>query len=206
MKPESRRATGGFVLGCLLVGGLASCSKDPTPSSPTTPPTTTISTNTASTSANPPGPSTTTPTPTGPYDPIPEAARQHTNDGAVAFATFWVEQVDHAFQAPNPGAISRLCTPEAQLCQTIEDSNQNLSATGHHSTSSVWSIERHSVRAPAVANATQVQLTLHHKPYQIADSTGKVVKTYGEKYSDILFTLTWISGGWMVTQLSGMKQ
>lgn len=106
------------------------------------------------------------------YDPVPPSATAHTNDGAIAFAQFWSEQLVKNYKDPNPGAIARLCRPDAPTCVAAERDITDLHQRGWHATSPIASTERFTVVSSADPALTKIVFIYHTLPYVIVDASG----------------------------------
>jgi hypothetical protein len=134
MTSQNTRTSGGMRFGllALVVAGslaLAGCSGGAPADPGTAPPS-------SAGAATPTATPTPTPTPTAAYKPadasgpaqnvpvpvLPEVAKTETKEGLEAFARYWFEQLDYAYQTGNMAGVQVMTSPNCDYCSKISAS------------------------------------------------------------------------------------
>lgn len=165
-----------YAVGLLALAALGACSSSgaaETPGTSSAPPTAASTT----TSAKPPT-TTSTPSPTSSEDPvnakIPKAARAHTQEGAEAFARFYMEQVNKGFTEADPSSLEGLGAPSCETCSSFFESTKDLKARGHHHKGLSISVDGALANSYTPKKAiVQLFVTQHSVP--VVDRRGKEV-------------------------------
>lgn len=190
MSHERLRRLGGVVTGmALLTAGACSTSEDPGRSPTSTPAT--------ANSTTPSEPFT-----TGvPFDPVPEAARQHTNEGAIAFAFYFIDQMNKGYQHPQANILSRLCLPTSNLCTKLQADIDSLSSDKRRSNARVGEIRGQEIIPVDVPDSLSVGLHYYVASYSIIDEEGKTTRTQEATYFPFELVLKWRGDGWLVQNI-----
>ena len=203
-RPHRHRTLLAYAVVPLALAALGACTgSDPGPAV-TTPPS-----NSAVTSS--PAPTTTTssatPSPTATVDPviakIPAPARPHTQDGAEAFARFYMEQVNRAFTSADPTALAALAGPDCKTCSAFVAGAKDLKAKGHRHQGLSISVDGSPSNSYKPNSAiVQVFVTQHSVP--VIDRRGKQVEQTKEGQGIFFATLTF-DKHWVVQRLQVAK-
>jgi Family of unknown function (DUF6318) len=196
----------------LIAGMLAACTSskaDPDPT-PTPPVGTTASSSTVATS---PSPSHTGPLTTGPNvrpgekPPVfPALAKQHSADGALAFAAYYFHSFDWAYATNDATALMPLALPSCQGCKASIDALSQLRRTGETLTGGRVSIlsarishEHFNIRADFVADVElNEQAVVLHSRTAPASTVAS-----GVRHHHALLFLQWASYRWQVADVRG---
>lgn len=145
--------------------------------------------------------------PTSSVDPviakIPADARAHTQEGAEAFARFYMEQVNLAFTKPDPTALAGLGASSCKTCSSFLTGAKDLEQKGHHHKGLSISVDG----APAnsytpEAAVIQIFVTQHSVP--VVDNTGKKVDETKQGQGILIATLNF-QGHWTVQRIQVAK-
>ena len=194
--------TGGRRIAVLLaVAGSASvsaCSGGSTtaPSATTTTARATTSSSTTSTTSIPP--STLTPAYDGPTG-VPAAARAHTDAGRIAFATYYVQQINETGKHPKAGVLEPLALPTCKSCTNYSGTVRELVSGKTRYTGDSFQIV--DTVFPEVANHDVVEVTCEGLRLQEVDGQGRVVQTYPKDgRGGLVFYIAW-SHSWKVSEI-----
>ena len=147
-----------------------------------------------STTSAPSTPTTTTSSPSTATVDIPAAARAHTEAGAEAFVTHFMDEVSTAWTKPEAGLIPPLGESSCLACKSFEDTAKDLVAKDRRYESRPST----TVSADATAGGPRqiVHLVLPQHQVDIGDTEGKTVLTDKEKRFAVNAELTWREGRW----------
>ena len=152
-------------------------------------------------------PSTTTtsaaPSPTTSVDPviakIPAAARPHTQEGAEAFARFYMNQVNQAFTRADPAALDGLSGAGCKTCSSFRQGAEALKKKGQHHEGLSISVDGAPANSYTAKTALiQIFVTQHSVP--VVDRNGKKVDQTKEGQGIFVATLSF-SGHWTVDRM-----
>ncbi|MDN5765779.1 MAG: DUF6318 family protein, partial [Humibacillus sp.] len=134
---------------------------------------------------------------------IPEAARPKTIDGAEKFASFYVLQINKAFEVPDPKEISTIAAPSCKACAAFVDSAATLKSEGQRHKSGALEVVSTSVVDFQPPKA-RVAVTIKQVPVEVVDDSGKVVRTTqsdtGTLVLDLLYKDHWIVSDFAVAE------
>ncbi|WP_170165690.1 DUF6318 family protein [Terracoccus luteus] len=206
----SRRMTMACAVAATAAVALSACSGSPPeaatssqqPSSSSTAPPPTTSTSITTTTAAPTTSSAAT------VDPviarIPKAARPKTMQGAEAFASFYVEQLNRAFTTAAPEELTGLFSTSCANCETYFQTAQKFERNR-------W---RHSSASLKIASATAskfstnsaiVNVFLTQRGVKILDSQDRVVDTTSDAEGAFIISLAFREH-WEVQRLQTAKK
>ena len=191
-----RMPSRGFVV-CLAVAlgglGVAGCTNgkdDPTPS-----PTTSTSISVSSS----PSPSSESPSPSpSPSVSIPAEAMQQTPEGAVAFLTFYYEQVNKAYATPDATLLPPLSEAECKSCANMQDNVPELLAKGQRYSGRVVDVTALQAVPGAPEGQQMVAFTMHQLAVNVVDQSGSVTDSFPETSGSLKALLKWRDGQWSV--------
>jgi hypothetical protein len=192
-----------YAVAPVVLATLAACTgSDPGPVVTTPPSSSTSTGSTAPTTAtsNAPRPSPT-------IDPvlakIPAPARPETPDGSVAFAEFFVSQVNIGFTTANPHALDGLFSESCKACREFEKGAQELKKRGlRHNGTSLETAGANSNEYSSKVRSVAVLVTQNSVP--VINEAGKSVRRTNAGSGTLLATLTF-KGHWIVTNLQVAK-
>ncbi len=120
-----------------------------------------------------------------------------TEAGAVAFVTFYFEQVNKGLMAPDPDLISGLSDPECQGCVSLTDLARSLMNESHHYQSAAVSV--HNVRPAPGARTTEqfIDFVLEQHDANVVDSNGAIVERVQASREDRRVLLEWRDARWL---------
>ena len=195
------RTLRGSATALLVTGsiGLAACSSSPSTRSNTT------SSTTASSSATTPSPTTSTPavssTSNATYDGpagVPVAARAHTDAGRIAFARYYVQQINETGKHPKVGVLEPLALPTCKSCSAFADSVKQLEQKGNQYTTDTFVVQR---SEPLAQDPSVTELVCSQNQIHEVDQGGRVVNTTAAiKRFGLVFYLSW-ANSWRVSEI-----
>lgn len=132
---------------------------------------------------------------------VPEAARQHTEAGAQAFAKYYIERVNETALHPKVGVLEPLALDTCKTCDNHEKTVRELVRDKQHFSKPEMSITSTSIVGDSEV-ATFVELHGHEPKVDIVDDTGQSVQSFPEvKDQGLSFNLKWTPNGWRVVKL-----
>ena len=160
-------------------------------------PTTTPAGTTSTTGAPTPSGSTSTASPTATTSvQLPSAARQQTDAGAVAFARFYVLEVDNAYVTLDSSAISAYSATECKNCQLAADTVAAAKASGERQPRPSFTIT--GAQTQPFPGRTVVDVYVNVADVPSVDAQGKVVAPGEPGKDSFRVDLAW-TDGWKVT-------
>ena len=172
-----------------VVLGAAGCSGSQPAASPTTlPPVTSAA----------PGPS---PTPAVPVVKKPKLADEPTAAGAEAFARYWIEVVNSAYDSVDPSGIEAISAKSCMTCRAYINSLKKASYEERRYRGGKIIIKE--VVAPAVQGATAtVLLNYDVPPLEVLSRDGTVLRTVkAEKNIALRFDLKRLGSSWIAREV-----
>lgn len=136
--------------------------------------------------------------------PVPESARQQTNDGALAFATFWVNQANKAYQKPVLGAIARFCLPESSSCNDLEKPLRAMLEQRLHADRPLMSASSSWIGVPEEPGGTSVMLDVYLQAYNVVDEGGVTRTTDAAAHVPMTLNLLWRNDSWFISSVKAM--
>ncbi len=181
---------------------LAGCNgSDPDPSTSTTTATSTPSATT--TTSNGP---TTSEAPSNLPSDLPSLARQHSREGAIQMAKYFMSAVDRAFVTNDTKVLSMLSTTGCFACQGSISSIETNRKNGVHQDSLALSIDGVLPSATKTEATNQsVDLLIRDRGASFLDKMGKVVHQNKPQKYTARVKLVWGSGNWNVTDLGQVR-
>lgn len=203
-RPHRHRTLLAYAVAPVALAALGACTgSDPGPAV-TTPPSTSAVTSS-------PAPTTTTtsatPSPTATVDPIiakiPAAARPETPDAAVAFAEYFMRQVNVGFTKATPDALDGLFGQSCKACREFEAGAQELARQGlRHKGTSLETTGANVNEYTSKMRSVAVSVTQNSVP--VIDTAGKTVRRTKAGSGALLATLAY-KGHWIVINLQVAK-
>jgi Family of unknown function (DUF6318) len=189
----------------------AACNGGAAKSSPTSSATSVpVSSPTAKPSSSPAGPATTGPNVRpGERPPImPPAAKQHTQEGALAFGTFYIKALDWAIATMDTSLVKGISAPTCQTCNGEISAISDLKEAGGHVQGGRYSVEsaRVSMNHLSVKADHAIRLQLVQAPLsRIYSSSSPTVESRTPvPYTSFVF-VTWLRRGWVIVEQGGLR-
>lgn len=181
--------TAAFMAGC------TSPAPEPAPT-PTTSTTSSSSTSTTTSTA----PATSTSSTAGP-SAVPDAAQGQSADGAVEFTRFFADLSNRAYSKVDPSLISGYVLPSCQSCAAMINSLTDWKNKGQKYVGTfVNPTKITSVAFPGDGSA-RVLLTTNTTGSKVVDASENIVTTYPPESGDLIYSLSYQSGGWKVATI-----
>lgn len=187
--------TVGAAAAVLLAGCSGGAGAQPGPSSGGPPLSSTTSTSTASASP------TTTASRSGTASvAIPAAARAHTDEGAKAFARFYVEAVSESGLTADSTTLHAITDPNCKGCRVFIDLADELKAERQHVDRKSIQLRGLSVRPDSSPNVVVIDCLVEDLPSKIVDENGSVVSVERGDKLTLRNTVKWSVDRWIVAE------
>jgi hypothetical protein len=129
---------------------------------------------------------------------VPPEASQHTDAGAAAFATFYVQQIDLAARDADPSTLRQLVDSRCGGCSSVIGLVEGLKSKGQHHTALSFTIAR-SVWSPFSTDRMWViDVLIDDAGATTVDSAGATVSTSPAAKFTLRNSLEWRASGWIV--------
>ena len=185
---------GGLVAGAALAGlVLAGCGGSGSDRG-TTPSASTVTS--ASSSASIADPSA------SPSYSVPPEAQVQTEAGAVAFVTFYFEQVNKAWMTPDSTLLPPLTESGCKSCDSLQEHAVDLAAKDQHTTTAAVRVASATPRVGAPAGQQFVTIQLDQLGATTIDSSGAVVDADPVQSLKREVVLVWEGGRWLLYGIS----
>jgi hypothetical protein len=181
-------------MGITLAAALTACSggDEPPPITSTKSSTGTVSGSSRST--------TTTPAPATRTVVVPPEATKHTEAGAKAFVTYFVEQMSTSAYEADSSIIGALSGPRCKGCGTLIDFADELKAKGQHVDRQSVQLRGQIVMPNSRPDRYIIDALIEDRPSRIVDSQGKTVSNEsGEKFT-LRSTVSWSADAWVMDE------
>lgn len=188
--------TVGTAAAVLLAGCSGGAGAQPGPSSGGPPSRATTSTSTASASPTP----TASPSVTASVA-VPAAARAHTDEGAKAFAEFYLKTYSRSAVAADSAPVRALSEPACGGCNTLIDLISRYKADGQHVDRDSLVIRDSSVRPGGTRDSVVVDVLTTDAPKQVLARDGSAVSKVAGARINFRITADWGTPGWKVADL-----
>jgi len=202
------RVLTGYAKAAVVVASLAaalsvtSCSDgaeaEPTPTSTSTESMSSPSPSSSTSSTSSSGSSTSSSTGTV---NVPAAARAHTEEGAKAFAEFYLSTYSQAAVRADSSPLVSLSDTTCGGCKSLIDLINGYKAKGQHADSASMVLDDSVLRADSSSNRPVVDVLAKDKKKRILNADGTVAKTVAGAYINFRLTLVWTRDGWKVNDL-----
>jgi hypothetical protein len=131
---------------------------------------------------------------------IPAAAREHTPEGAKAFAAFYIASVSESGFTANASTLRAVSAPTCKGCQVFIEFAEELRAADQHVDRKSMRLNGMAVRPDSTADLVIVDCLVEDQPSRIVDSRGGVVSNEpGEKLA-LRISVKWLERGWIVAE------
>lgn len=132
---------------------------------------------------------------------LPEAARQDTKEGLMAFAEYWFQLVDYTYQTGDAEPLKAVTTPECGVCGGMYGRIPETYANGGWVEGGLVEMEKlESAFVLTPENRRQATMSVRQKVMVFRDSSGKSVDVVaGSLHSNhMLLEATFTGDGWYV--------
>lgn len=192
------RATAGAAAVVAAVA-LTSCSDgagaQPSPSSAgpsSSPPSSTTTSSAPTTTAAPSGTATVD---------VPAPAREHSEEGAKAFAEFYLTTYTEAAVSADPAALAALSSKSCGGCGSLIDLIRSYQANNQHVDKPSLTIDNTMLRPEGTSDRPVVDVLAKDAKKRILNSDGSVAKTVASANINFRITLKQKENGWKVDDL-----
>lgn len=127
---------------------------------------------------------------------VPEPARHKSKDGAIAFARYYIDQINLSGTAPSKDTLADLSLPSCKSCAGWTGTSDELQANGQRYKSAP--LTGSYVGTAGVPNGYHVTMKLHQLRTDVVSASGAVVRTIPSADVTVVFLLEWSSGGWRI--------
>ncbi|MGL4177418.1 MAG: DUF6318 family protein [Dermatophilaceae bacterium] len=154
----------------------------------------------ASRSAEAKATATGTPSPTRSVAVVPDAAREHTQAGAVAFLEYFVDESAEAFSSADSATVREISGPKCAGCKTIIRLADELEAKGQNR-------DRDAVTLAGYSLALELKSTkdryvfdalIDERAGYATDRDGNRMQTYKAYKATLRTTVTWDGSQWFI--------
>ena len=183
-------------VGMLVLAGCTGANADPTPSGSA------ASSGSQTPSSSPTSPSTATATsPNGTASVIvPAAARVHTDEGAKAFARFYLDAVSESGQSADSTTLKAITEPTCKGCQVFIDFADELKAQKQHVDRKSMRLNSLAVRPDSTSDLVVIDCLVEDQPSKILNEEGAIVSNEpGEKLA-LRNSVKWTGDRWLVAE------
>ena len=135
---------------------------------------------------------------------LPDAAKQKTTDGAIAFVKYYVSLINYAYQFGKPGLLEPLALDSCKTCGLWAQSVVDYSAKRQHTDGQIYRDGAEYYIAANLLSASPAEVHVGAKflptTVRLVDQSGAVVKTEKVEKPEMVFLVTWADGGWRVAK------
>jgi hypothetical protein len=175
----------GVVVATLLVAGCSGDEPDAQPRKPSAPSTSPVA--------------TTSPSPTPPA--LPAAARRNTKAGAVAFAGYYVELLNHAALTGDVEQLRKVSQARCESCLSAIDTVEQIYGSGGSISHYGWHVRRYNVMNAGKPSYWLVALDIHAQPHGVRESAdAPKQRLRGGNFSLAMYP-RWSTSGWSMARM-----
>ncbi|TWE10305.1 DUF6318 family protein [Rudaeicoccus suwonensis] len=126
---------------------------------------------------------------------VPEAARQHTEAGAKAFAKHYVDLINETGLRPRTGVLEPLALDSCKTCANYEGNVASLQKDGERNSAPAASFH-YAARLPFESGMV-IEAVVDQNAINVLNAKDVVVNKYPfEKNLGLVFYLSWTETGW----------
>lgn len=133
--------------------------------------------------------------------PMPAAARENSEEGAEAFARWYVETLNHLYQHPQTGILDKYAGKDCQRCERFAQVVREFSANDERAESAPFK----DVGANSLATEGDeyiARVALEQQPTRVVSADGSVGYQFeADDDQGLLFELTFSGDGWIIDDL-----
>ena len=131
---------------------------------------------------------------------LPDEAKEQSEAGAAAFATFYLDTLNYSTMNSTDGLLEDLGGPDCKTCRAFEELVTKYADEGHHSDGPVVTFQ------PLEARASGSNMIIFADAVQPVPSTldesGNVVQEGAEGSAfTMVIRMHWSEGQWMITEI-----
>lgn len=131
---------------------------------------------------------------------VPEAARQHTEDGAVAFAKYYVSLLNSTGLKPTTGVLPPLALSSCKTCANYEGNVRWLKKNELRNSANAATVEFS--RSLSSAPTFTVETVVTQNAIDVVTDSGSPRKSYNlEEHLGLVFDLRWTAEGWRIATI-----
>lgn len=135
---------------------------------------------------------------------LPDAAKQKTTDGAIAFVKYYVSVINEAYQFQKPGLLEPMALASCKTCDLWEQSVVDYSAKGEHTDGPVYRSGGKFYIAANLLDLSPASVHVGSKfpsvDVRLVDKSGRVVKTETADKPEMVFPVVWTNDGWRIAK------
>ena len=164
----------------------------------------------ANASATPTSPATTSPNVRPGERPptMPVAAKEHTKEGALAFATFYIKALDWAIATMDTSLVKGISAPTCQTCNGEISAISDLKQAGGHVQGGRYDVESAQVSLDHLSvkadYAIRLQLVQGALSRAYPSSSPTVESPTPVSYMSFVF-VSWLTRGWIIMEQGGRR-
>ncbi|MFC6241565.1 DUF6318 family protein [Knoellia sp. GCM10027112] len=128
---------------------------------------------------------------------IPAAARQHTEEGAKAFAEFYTLEMDRATVSADATRLKSLSLPSCTACKGVTDVVEGYRSRGERQEKPSVVVDLVQVRSYSETGAW-IEVLVEEKAHRVVNRSGQVISTSQGTRINFRHKVTWVNGTWMV--------
>ena len=130
---------------------------------------------------------------------FPAAAKKHTDAGAVAFVTYFLELVNYSWTRPQAGLLGPLGTSTCVSCKNLEGTSVDLVASGERFESELFGST--AVRHVVTTDEVQVISTVAQRDVARLNTLGEVTGTQPAGATVRSFVVRWVASEWRIEEI-----
>ncbi|MEW1955282.1 DUF6318 family protein [Terrabacter sp. NPDC080008] len=131
---------------------------------------------------------------------IPKAARAHTQEGAEAFARYFIDSLNRGATTPDAKALTGLFAPSCKTCAAMNDSLRKLESQGQRHAGPSLVVTRTSSLGTS-ASSSQVLIDVQQKAVAVVNTQGATLRKTASGPGTFVMTMSIQSGHWVATKL-----
>ncbi|XKH04884.1 DUF6318 family protein [Kytococcus sedentarius] len=108
--------------------------------------------------------------------PMPPVAKENSEEGAEAFARWYVETLNHLWQQPQAGAIEQFSAPTCRQCANYEQTFREQEQSGEHQEGEAARIVGTHVAGGESPSTHEVIVVVSQPPARQVDDSGEKIK------------------------------
>ncbi|KYH45774.1 hypothetical protein AZH51_08765 [Branchiibius sp. NY16-3462-2] len=136
---------------------------------------------------------------------LPDAAKQKTTDGAIAFVNYYLRVVNAAYSTPDDTLISPLSDAGCKVCTAWATSVEDFAAKGAKTSGPIYlGLSKTTIVANLLGDKpaeVHVGALVDVAAAKVVDPSGKVLESSTASNSGRVFLLRWANSGWQMLQV-----
>ena len=135
---------------------------------------------------------------------LPDAAKQKTTDGAIAFVKYYVSVINEAYQFQKPGLLEPMSLSTCKTCDLWEQSVVDYSAEGEHTDGPIYGASGEFYLAANLLDSSPASVHVGARfpavNVHLLDKNGRVIKTETANKLEMVFPAVWTGDGWRIAK------